>query len=71
LSSRLLDELAPTPPQWQRQAGFARDRHMPNGMMFTKVTLFMMFASGWFPVLTRFTGSTVRLLGAIPMLQLK
>jgi hypothetical protein len=69
LSSRLLDGLAPTPPQWQEAtAGFAGDMHMPNGMMFTKGTLSMMSASGWFPELTRFTGSTVRLLGAIPML---
>jgi hypothetical protein len=49
-------------------AGFAGDMHMPNGMMFTKGTLSMMFASGWFPVLTRFTGSTTRLLGAMPIM---
>ena len=47
--------------------GFAGDMHMPNDMMFTIGTWSMMFASGWFPVLTRFTGSTTRLLGAIPM----
>jgi hypothetical protein len=47
--------------------GFAGDMHIPNGMMFTIGTWSMMFASGWLPVFTRFTGSTTRLLGAIPM----
>src|SRR5215472_19094699 len=48
--------------------GFAGDMHIPKGMMFTMGTLSIMLASGWFPVLTRFTGSTTKLLGAMPML---
>jgi hypothetical protein len=47
--------------------GFAGDMHTPNGMMFTMGRWSMMLASGWFPVLTRFTGNTTRLLGAMPM----
>src|SRR5262249_62256097 len=49
-------------------AGFASEVHMPKGMMFTMGLLSMMFASGWFPVFTRFTGKTTKLLGAMPML---
>jgi len=49
-------------------AGLAGDMHMPNGMTFTMGTWSMMLASGWFPVLTRFTGRTTKLLGAMPML---
>jgi hypothetical protein len=48
--------------------GFAGDIHMPNGMMFTSGTWSMMFASGCSAVFTRLMGSTVRLLGVIPML---
>jgi hypothetical protein len=48
-------------------AGFAGDMHMPNGMMFTSGTWSMMLASGCSAVLTRLMGSTVRLLGAMPM----
>src|SRR6201987_1598876 len=48
-------------------AGFAGDMHMPNGMIFTSGTWSMMFASGCSAVFTRLTGSTVRLLGATPM----
>src|SRR5262249_42293087 len=48
--------------------GFAGLWHMPNGMMFTMGLLSMMLAAGTFVVITRFTGSTTRLLGAKPML---
>jgi hypothetical protein len=48
--------------------GFAGDMHMPNGMMFTKGIWSIMLASGWFPVLTRFTGNTTKLLGAMPIM---
>src|SRR4029077_10013531 len=50
--------------------GFAGEMHMPKGMMFISGTLSMMFASGWFPVLTRFTGSTTKLLGVMPIMHL-
>src|ERR1700733_972520 len=49
-------------------SGFGGDMHIPNGMMFTSGTLSMMFASGWSVVLTRFTGSTTRVLGATPIM---
>jgi hypothetical protein len=49
-------------------AGLAGDMHMANGMMFTIGLLSRMLASGWFAVFTRLTGSTTRLLGAIPIL---
>jgi hypothetical protein len=50
--------------------GLARLEHIPNGMMFTMGTLSMMLAAGWLPVITRFTGSTTRLLGASPKLHI-
>src|SRR5271170_726675 len=49
-------------------SGFDGDMHMPNGMMFTSGTLSMMLASGCSPVLTRFTGRTTNVLGAIPIM---
>jgi hypothetical protein len=47
--------------------GFAKDEHIPNGMMFTSGLLSMMFASGvW--VSTLLTGKTTSELGAAPKL---
>ena len=40
--------------------------HMPNGMMFFMGTKSMMFAAGWFPDNTLFSGVTNKLEGAIP-----
>ena len=40
-------------------AGLEGVMHMPNDMMLTKGTWSMMFAAGWLPDMTRFTGSTV------------
>src|SRR5436305_1701873 len=47
--------------------GFAGDMHIPNGMMFTRGTWSMMFASGTSLVITRLIGSTTSELGAMPM----
>src|SRR6478752_9446051 len=47
--------------------GFAGLRHMPKGMMFSIGTWSMMLAAGWLPDITRFTGSTISALGAMPM----
>jgi hypothetical protein len=47
--------------------GFDGDVHMPNGMMFTNGLLSMMFASGG-PVIVRFCGNTINVLGARPKL---
>jgi hypothetical protein len=37
-------------------------------MILTSGSLSMMFASGWFPVITLLTGSTTKVLGAKPKL---
>jgi len=47
--------------------GFAGDVHMPKGKMFTSGLLSMMFASGG-PVMVRFCGRTISVLGAMPKL---
>jgi hypothetical protein len=40
--------------------------HMPNGMMFFMGTKSMMFAAGWLPDSTRFSGVTTKVDGATP-----
>jgi hypothetical protein len=47
--------------------GLAIDEHTPNGGMLAIGMLSMMVAAG-VPVITQFTGSTTRLLGAAPKL---
>jgi len=47
--------------------GFEGEVHMPNGRIFTIGLLSMMFASGT-PVIVRFCGNTIRVLGAKPKL---
>lgn len=47
--------------------GFDGDEHMPNGRIFTIGLLSIMFASGT-PVIVRFCGKTIRVLGAKPKL---
>ncbi len=49
--------------------GLARLWHMPNGRMFAIGLLSMMLAAGLFSINTLFCGRTMRLLGAIPKLQ--
>src|SRR5512146_2705224 len=51
--------------------GLARLWHMPNGRTFTIGLLSMMFAAGLFSINTRFAGRTMRLLGAIPKMQVR
>jgi hypothetical protein len=48
--------------------GFKIDMHMPKGMMLTKGTWSMIFASGWCCVNVLFSGSTTSELGATPKL---
>jgi hypothetical protein len=49
-------------------SGFAGEMHIPKDMIFTIGLLSMMLASGWFPVITRLTGSTTNVLGVMPKL---
>src|SRR4051794_32715644 len=46
-------------------AGLANEKHAPNGRMFVRGTLHIMFASGT-AVFTRSMGKTTRVPGAIP-----
>jgi len=48
--------------------GFANDEHIPNGGTFTIGLLSMMLAATGPPVMVRFCGKTIRLLGAAPKL---
>jgi len=50
-------------------AGFAKDMHIPNGLMFAWGTMSMMFAAGGPPALTLDLGSTVSCEGAAPKVQ--
>ena len=45
--------------------------HMPNGMMFFMGTKSMMFAAGWLPESTRFSGVTTNVDGPIPIVHIK
>jgi len=47
--------------------GFAGEEHIPNGRIFNIGLLSMMFASGT-AVIVRFSGSTIKELGAMPKL---
>ena len=46
--------------------GFAKEEHMPKGMIFFIGTLSMMVAAGMLEVRTLFSGVTTRLEGAAP-----
>jgi hypothetical protein len=46
--------------------GLAMLLHIPKGMIFTMGAKSMMLAAGKFPTITRLTGSTVSVEGAIP-----
>jgi hypothetical protein len=50
--------------------GFAREVHMPKGMMLTMGVWSMIVAAGTFSHVTRFVGRTTRLLGASPKLHI-
>jgi len=50
--------------------GFAKDEHMPKGIIFTIGLLSKMLASG-VPVNTRLMGKTTKELGAAPKLHLR
>lgn len=47
-------------------AGLVGVMHIPNGMMFFMGTKSMMFAAGWLPESTLFSGVTIKVDGAIP-----
>ena len=47
-------------------AGLARLVHIPKGMMFTIGLWSIIFAAGWLPDITRFSGKTTNELGATP-----
>ena len=49
-------------------AGFASDRHMPNGKMLTMGLWSMMLACGFLLFITLFTGNTFNVDGASPLL---
>lgn len=44
------------------KAGLVGDMHIPKDGMFTMGLLSMILAAGWLPVITRFCGSTMRVL---------
>lgn len=50
--------------------GFAKDWHMPKGMMLTIGMLSMMVAAGLFSIITMAWGITIRVLGATPKLHI-
>lgn len=47
--------------------GFKGAEHNGNGMMFFIGTKSMMFAAGWLPDITRFSGVTTKVDGPIPI----
>ncbi len=46
--------------------GFASDEHTPKGRMFTNGLWSMIFAAGFFSIITRDAGRTIRVPGAAP-----
>ncbi len=51
-------------------AGFVFELHMPNGKMFFIGMLSIIVAAGLFAALVRFSGVTINVLGAAPMLHI-